>query len=230
MMAIISLLIVAAIIAFAFFLAKPLGEKLLNGKRGNMIFRGYLILLVIGALVSNVIPVDSSFKGEIKTDTEVKKANEQDGAFFRMVHEGKIDEAEGAMKAGEWEFDFEGEGIRVPNSGSQYMPVVVEIKDEDDGKIEVAYYVSRAFIENIDVTEEITPPEVDIVDSVIRILPPPAEEIKIAKVTQPYPFTQFHGGNNPFEEEHRTYLGQEVIYLKVPKGVKVDGYMTIVDS
>jgi hypothetical protein len=228
---IISLLFFVGIIALVFFGLKALGTKFFRGKKGNWVFGVYTAILFIAAVISYMLPNSIPYGGEAVTNEQVKQDQHRSDEFFRLVRAGKIDETEGALLKKEWEFPIKGNELEVPfNNADYYISVLVERKDTEDGVVEAAHYTSKAFLENIDVTDEISSPDIRIVDGNLQISPPAPVEIKMAKTAYPYPFYQFTEGYSMFGREMSAYHNMEIIYLRVPSDVAVTGDVEYVES
>jgi hypothetical protein len=229
--AILPLLLIASIIAFTAFVIRPRAAKYFHGKRINWVFGGYVTLLIAATLVSFLIPEKNTFEGKTLTEQELKKELVESEKFMYMVQRGRIQDSQGAVIKEEWELPLEGKVLTVPSENSNYsFPIFVEKKEETDGVIEAAHYVSRTFIKNLDVTSEINSPSVRINEGRLLVIPPEPTNIDLAQFSNPLPFYQFsERGHSKFRDFGSSH-GWDVIYLRVPSDVTVEGSVEFVNN
>ncbi|WP_456272519.1 hypothetical protein [Bacillus sp. AK031] len=225
------LILIGGIIMGAAVLIKRQAGGILRGKRINWLLSGYLVILIAATIFSYTLPSERAFQGEVLTDKELKKEQEEKGKFMTLARGGKIHEAEGAVLLKDWEFSLDGKELTVPVSNSNYyLPVLVEIKEAEDGVVEAAHFTTKSFISNVDVTSEINSPSIEIKDGTFRMYPPAPIDLKLAKFSQPLPFHQFSEDYTSMFGDLDPFHGSEVIYLKVPSDIIVNGNVEYVDS
>ncbi|WP_113929051.1 hypothetical protein [Bacillus sp. P14.5] len=225
-----SILFIAGILVLVFFLAKPASKIFLKGRRGNWVFGSYMALLFIGAVISYLVP-NNPYGSEPLTEEEMKVQEKNNEELYSLVWKGRIDEAKGAVLHKDWELKYEGDELMVPyEDGNYYLRVLVERTDRGDGVIQAGHYSGTTFIDNIDVTSKVPSPELRIVDGNLQIIPPARVEAKVAKTGYPYPFHQFADGYRMFEDNRGSFYGSEILYLRVPSNVKVNGEVEYVGS
>ncbi|TYS16998.1 hypothetical protein FZC78_10225 [Rossellomorea vietnamensis] len=226
---IFSILLIAGILVLVFFLAKPASKIFLKGRRGNWVFGSYLALLSAGAVISYLVPKDS-FEFEPLTAEEMKVQENINEQFYNLAWKGRIDEAEGVVAQKSWELKYEGEELMVPyENGDYYISVLVEKTETNDDTINAGYYTGTAYIDNLDVTSKVPSPELRIEDGTLQIIPPFPVEVKVAKTAYPHPFHQFTDGYKMFDENRGSFFGMEMIYLRVPSNVKVNGNVEYIE-
>ncbi|MGD6968278.1 hypothetical protein ACQCVP_17755 [Rossellomorea vietnamensis] len=227
---IFSILFIAGILVLVFFLAKPASKIFLKGRRGNWVFGSYIAILFIGAVLSYLVPNNSTGIDPL-SEEELKAEEMNNRQFHDLAWKGRIDEAKGAVLHKEWEMDYEGKELMVPyENGNYYINILVEKTENDEGTIHAAHYTGKEFLDNVDVTSKLPSPELRIVEGTLQITPPFPVEVKVAKTAFPYPFHQFTDGYSMFENNRGSLYGMEILYLKVPSDIKVNGDVEYVGS
>jgi hypothetical protein len=220
------IVIIVIILIFALFSGKLLSAKFLQGNRINVVFTGYLALLLIISGISIFLPVKGVIPGKAISDAELKKQLAENDQIFELVQQGLVDEIKGISIMDEWVLPFAEKELTVADTTSDYERILmfVEKVNNLNGEIEVRHYAAKSYIETVDITERITSPYIKLDDSKFTVLPRDAVDLKFAKLSMPFPFGQFteeeNDGTTYFEGMHH---GTEFLYIRVPEGTKVNG-------
>lgn len=220
------LIIIAIILIFGVFSGKLVSAKVLQGNRTNIVFKGYLALLLIISVITLILPVKGAFSGKAVSDAEMKKQLEGNNHIYELVQKGMVDEIDDISVKKKWEFPFDEKEVTVDGANPNYdgFQVFVENVSSLEGKIEVRHYTAKSYIENVDITDRITSPNIKLDGAKVTLLPAESVELKFAKLSMPFPFGQFSGK----ETDGTTYFegmahGSEFLYIRVPEGIKVNG-------
>lgn len=221
-------IILLLMLGFGNFSNKMFGARFLNGSGITKVFFGYVIVLFCTGILSFMIPKGESFPGKHLTDEEIRANERLNNDVYSMVESGKIDEAEGLKKKKSWEFPLEGQVLSIEAMNINSM-VFIEKVNSLEGKAEVTHYSTYSYVDNVDITDRFTSPEVMFSDSTIKILPSEPVNIKLVKFTNAFPFNQFTENGELSSGGYGMMQGMDFIYIRVPSETEITGGGTVIN-
>lgn len=216
------LFVILLIVSFGSFSDRFLGARFMSGSGITKVFSGYLIILLAAGILSFMVPVEDSIQGEYLTDQQLAENDRLISDIYHTVESGNIDEAEGLTKKETWDFPLQGKQLDM-NIMAQNLMVFIEKEQSLDGGVEVTHYSTYSYIDNIDITNRIKSPDIELNGSTLKIFPLEPLNIKLVKYKHAFPFTQFSEDEEQFTEGYGMMQGLEFLYIKVPADVDVSG-------
>lgn len=222
-------MIILVILLLGIFLSKKMTPKLLRGNNTTLLFKGYVLLLVIASFSSSLLPSNDSFAGKAVSNEVIEQQKNYEKDIFPLVESGRIGEVRGAEVREKWTFPLEGKMLSIsPMYSEAYIQVFVEHVAELKGQVEAYHYSSRTYMEGVDITERIHPPRLEIEGESLNIYSPASTKVKFFKMGALFPFNQFSGDGNIYFDDEAVTFGVNFLYLRVPEGTKVTGDVTVV--
>ena len=221
-------LVILLVIIFLFFLGnsafftKITGSRLMNTK----VFTGYVVILLCTSLLSFFVPKGEFFPGEHLTDEEISANERLNRDIYTTVELGKIDEAEGLTKKESWELPLAGQILNIEATNIHAMVFIEKVKSLED-VVEVTHYSTYSYIDNIDITDRFTSPDIHLSGTTLKAFPPDPVNLKLVKFTNAFPFNQFSENGDQFYGGYGMMQGVEFLYIRVPAGTEIsgDGYV-----
>ncbi|RXI98684.1 hypothetical protein DS745_20445 [Anaerobacillus alkaliphilus] len=197
--------------------------KFLNGKVIWFLLAGYGAILVISVIFSYTIPREAS-------GTNSKKAQQIAEAFYANLNYGNLAEIEGVKVTDEWEFPFEGTVLdlrTVINENHAYVWVLVEKDEALTNEIRVSRYITPHVISDIEYTDLVVAPGLEINNETLSIIPPGRTNLKLSQFHKEFTITQFTG--EKMFPGHDSTMSANLLYLRIPAQVKIttDEYVNL---
>lgn len=213
-------------ISFGSFSNKFISPRFMNGSGTTKIFIGYMVVLLCAGLLSFLIPKGESYQGDYLTDQEIQQNERLNGDIYSIVESGNIEEAEGLTKMKSWEFPLEGKPLNI-NALSMNATVFIEKVKSLENQVKVTHYSTFSYIDNIDITDRFTSPDIHLAETELKIFPQEPVNVELVKYTNAFPFNQFAEDGEQFNGGYGMMQGLNFIYIKVPEDIEVsgDGYV-----
>ncbi|MCM3125526.1 hypothetical protein QNH36_04190 [Mesobacillus sp. AQ2] len=215
-------IIILAMISYGSFSNKFISPRFMNGSRTTKVFTGYLVVLLCTGIISFILPKGESYQGDYLTDEEIQQNERINGDVYSIVESGKIEEAEGLTKMKSWEFPLEGKSLNI-NALSINATVFIEKVKSLENQVEVTHYSTFSYIDNIDITDRFTSPEIQLSETTLKVFPQEPVNVKLVKYTNAFPFNQFAENGEQFNGGYGMMQGLNFIYIKVPMNTEVSG-------
>lgn len=181
----------------------------------------YLVLMLLGTRFYYTIPKTDLVKGmsgtEIKEPVDLKFQYE----FLenpKLLTDKAIQEKH---KVRCYTFDYKGEELGFIFEEQEH--IVLERKETEDSKIEVYWYPGVQYVNGVDLSHLIKEPEVNLVDKKLSTVFE-KQRFNYTKFSKDVVINQFLKDNN--KEQDRGIMGSlnsGIIYIKVPKNLKITG-------
>ncbi|MFD1020889.1 hypothetical protein [Thalassobacillus hwangdonensis] len=216
------------IVVFSRFI-KPNNKRARNfwyGKRIWKVFAGYAILLVVGAAIYLLIPMEGAMEAKTVSDKEMEAAERLDVEMTNKALAGNIEEIDESFKRKSWEFTIKSDVILVNHYDTHGLLVIAEHINGASDKIEVSYYQPQAYIKNIKVDHEALMPKLSSSDNHINIQKGAKSDFQAVTINHEYPVNQFREdyiSGMVGESFIGGMVGRGLLYMKVPANKKVDG-------
>jgi hypothetical protein len=193
---------------------------------------GALLLIAVGLFY--LLPIEESLNKVVENQEELAQAERAGGLLMNAAFEGKQIEKEnidGVFIKKQWDFPYEGKQLDITQVGQQYsIPfILVERKEDNDGQIEVIHYYTRTIIENIEFTDKRGPFTIQLEKNQLMISNPNMIDIHVGKFAKEFTISQFTSENGLDLFSDRNHIdGTNVLYIRVPKNVEVEGEVQFV--
>ncbi|MGM0876246.1 MAG: hypothetical protein ACQEWV_16115 [Bacillota bacterium] len=228
----IILIIIAVIFSIVNAIKKASFFQRLNVK---WVLSFYGVLLLVALVLFYVLPNERSLNYIVDNKPELAKAEKASQQLTMATSEGKqIDKEniDGVKVKKRWDFTYEGKKLEITGYDEQYASgfTLVERKDVNDNKIEVTQYHTRTIIQNIELTNEVGPFIIELAEDTLTIGDPNDIEFHVGKFDKEFTITQFTEEwsiEDPFSNEEDIW-GENVLYIRVPKDVEVNGEVQFV--
>lgn len=219
-------IIILLMLSFGSFSNKFLAARFMSGSGITKVFAGYFIILLGTAILSLMMSVEETFKGDYLTDKEIEENDRLNSDIYSTIEAGKIDETEGLTKKESWSFSLKGQLLDVKHM-NQHAQIFIEKVESLEEKVEVTHYSTYSYMDNIDITDRFPSPDIQLNDTTLKIFPQDHVTIKLVKYTNAFPFTQFSEHGEQFSNGYGMMQGMDFIYIRVPADTKVsgDGYV-----
>lgn len=193
---------------------------------------GALLLVAVG--VFYLLPIEESLNNVVENQKELAQAERAGYLLMNAASEGKQIEKvniDGVLIKKQWDFPYEGKQLDITQVGQQYSSpfILVERKEGDDGQIEVIHYYTRTIIENIEFTDERGPFTIQLEKDQLMISNPNMIDINVGQFAKEFTISQFtsQNGMDLFSDVNQID-GTNVLYIRVPKNVEVEGEVQFV--
>jgi hypothetical protein len=183
------------------------------------IFIGYFILLLICVVIDAAIPSKGATALKKLDANKLAKETER---LHDAALAGKIDQVDAKYKIKTWTFSYNGKRLDTAaknNGDMDGLQVVVERKNSNDHQIEAAFYRTKVGLDDLDITEMIKPIGLELAGNQL-IFVPEKSEINFTKFDNVFAINQFTG-KSIFGHGYSLYEGQSILYLKLPKDLKL---------
>lgn len=200
----------------------------MNGSGTTKVFTGYLIVLLCTGILSFIVPKGESYQGDYLTDQEIQQNERLNSDIYSIVESGKIEEAEGLTNMKSWEFPLEGKSLNI-NALSIHATVFIEKVKSLENQVKVTHYSTFSYIDNIDITDRFTSPEIQLTETTLMIYPQEPVNVKLVKYKNAFPFNQFAENGEQFSGGYGMMQGLDFIYIRVPAGTEITGDGNIVN-
>lgn len=184
----------------------------------------YGAVLLTSVLVLNLIPNKGFLYPENydPNQPDAKYLARERVNIVRAAHENRLGETDGIFLLDKRNFPLSGEELEISMVKGEFIPVVVKKKDESDGQLEAAFYTTQFLCNNIDLSDKVKPPQMELSGSRL-MLTNPNNEIRIADFKKDFTVAQFTKPASPLEfKSMNIEEGQKVLYLEIPSNVRVN--------
>lgn len=220
------------IILFFIFLAFQLNKVI--SKTGiyekinlKWLLASYAIVLCLSVCMFYIFPFDIGAKNVVDNKRDIQSIQKESHTLLTAALEGKKiseEKLKGVRIKEEQDLPFKHNELEIyaeEQHGSNI--VLVERKSTNDEIINVTQYYTRTILGNIEVTDEMKPFEIDLFKHTLSIVYPELLDITVGKFAKEFTITQFTGEGGLFDTMNNELdaRGESVIYVKVPKNVKI---------
>ncbi len=218
----ILIILVIIIIAFIFMMRKRTlarGGNHAYSKRVRWIVGGYLAILLICAGIDVSLPVKGT--ADMKT-VHMKDLEQESLALYKEAIAGRIDKVDPAFIDKEWNFDLQDTKLNLTVVNNEFLSllIVVERKTTNDGKLEAVLYKTRSSMNDIDITQQIHSPQIQLEGNELAINLPKRSIITFSQFQQAFTINQFTG-EKTFSHQSSFFDGQTILYLQIPKDLEL---------
>lgn len=214
--------IIILMLSFGGISNKLFGARFMSGNGSTKIFAVYFMILLGAGILSLMVTLEDTFKGDHLTDKEIEEYDRLNADIYPIIESGKIDEAEGLINKKSWELPLQGQLLDVKTM-NQNVQIFIEKVNSLEEKVQVTHYSTYSYLNNIDITDRFPSPEIKLADATLKIFPTDPVTIKLVKFSDAYPFTQFSEYGKQINNGYGMMQGMEFLYIRVPADTKVSG-------
>lgn len=224
-----SFVILIFIIAIIFFVSKLKGMVVIGFKMTRLLLLSYVGLLVVATAISMLFPQNSLSYDKVSQEELLEEMGLQQ-EVIEAANRGIFKEPKGFTVKKKWTFPVSKDRIILTKPEAYYSQVFVEMSSELQGEIQVTNYVGRSLINGMDVTKERDSVDVSLSEDQLTIKSPAQVDFKFAEISTGFPFNQFSGDIiNLFSSDFDSYEGMDIIYMKVPENLEIEGEVVYVN-
>lgn len=194
-------------------------KKVLQGSRLRWMLGGYVAILLICTGVSPLLPYKEVNYKIINNSQDIDKESTE---LYEAAIEGNIDKIDNNYITKRWSLGYEEQELNIATENDELIStaVIVERKTVNDGKIEALHFKTRSGVNNMEITELEKPITVELNGKTLTIMNPEKVKLKFSQFQQAFTVNQFTS-EKPFRHSTRFYGGTSILYLKIPKDLKL---------
>ena len=213
------LIIFIIIFAIVRFMRSGRVKKILLGRRLRWMLGGYVAILLICTGVSPLLPDEIVTYKIISNSHDLDKESTE---LYEAAIEGNTAKIDDKFINKTWSLRFEEQELNIATENDELInsAVIVERKPTNDGKIEALHYKTRSGVNNMEITELENPLRIELNENTLTIMNPEKVKLKFSQFQQAFTVNQFTG-EKPFRHSTRFYGGTSILYLKIPKDLKL---------
>jgi len=195
-------------------------KKNLLGSRFHWILGGYVAILLICTGVSPLLPDSKEIKYKFISDSH--DLDKESTKLYEEAIEGNIDSIDNKFINKKWNLDYGGQELTIATENDELIStaIMVERKNTNDGKIEALHYKTRSTVNNMEITELENPLRIELNENTLTIMNPEKVVLKFSQFQQAFTVNQFTG-EKPFSRATHFNGGTSILYLKIPKDLKL---------
>ena len=186
---------------------------------------GAYILILLGALVLFFLAPNGKSTFQEMSQEEINKADQVFNEIFNTEtpDKEKLDNLEGVYKKGELIFQYSENELEIApiKKGMGIYNIFVERKETNDNTIQVLFYTTQTIINKYDVTEAMNPPRIYFTGKRLNIIAPEKTEIHVAMFNKEFTMVQFSDEKWFYYPHQRDIMGNDLIYIQIPKNVQI---------
>ncbi|ANC75622.1 hypothetical protein ABE65_001690 [Fictibacillus phosphorivorans] len=220
------LFVIFVIFAFGIGIIKSSTRVNLGTRKIRWILGGYTIILAIATVISlSVLP---SYKNDQKVATaaEMNKIENAQNRAVNNLYSGNLDDLDQAFsEKKKWSFPFNEKSLDIVLTEGEtgIMSVFAERKNTNDGEIEASYFVGKSYIDGVDFTNELHPPELLLNGQQLTVNNPTLVTVSFSRFSPGFAYSQFSKGGHFSQENRSSVIGRDFILLKVPNEIEIKG-------
>ncbi len=211
------LIILFGVGALVFYLAK----KSMNKKFTRLVFIGYIAVL---CLSFGIYEFGISKKITVFQLNKVNNVEKELQTFYDSLYEGKIEEIDQSYVYEEMEVDYKSNKLFMKTNQIENgigFPIIVDRKTSNDHKIEITYYRTQPATDKPNIMKDVKPLQWSWEDETLTLNIPKEMEFNVATIKKEFPIVQFYGDYRRIEVNPTAIIGEEALYLLVPKDLEI---------
>lgn len=217
------ILLVLVIAAVGSQLSKSKRKAWIGIKATQLLLLGYGGLLVLLASTAWLVPLNNSTL-KIMSDEEIDQNMKLQDEVMSDAFRGTFTEENGLHVVEEWTFPLISEELGITPINTYSVQVFIENSPDIEGEIQVSHYAGKTIVNGFDLTEKRGPLNLNMQGNVLEIKNPQEVSVTLAEISYGFPFQQFTGEEvDPFSNHSFGHMGIDVLYIKAPEGLKIEG-------
>ncbi|MQR95970.1 hypothetical protein [Fictibacillus phosphorivorans] len=232
-LSLLPILIVFIIVAFGIGIIRSNTKISFGTKKIRWILAGYIMILAIATVISlSVLP---SYKNDQKVATaaEMNKIENAQNRAVNNLYSGNLDDLDRAFsEKKKWSFPFNEKSLDIVLTEGEtgIMSVFAERKNTNDGEIEASYFVGKSYIDGVDFTNELHPPELLLNGQQLTVNNPTLVTVSFSRFSPGFAYSQFSEGGHFSQENRSSVIGRDFILLKVPNEIEIKGNISWINE
>jgi hypothetical protein len=217
---ILLILIIGAVVSQ---LTKSKRKTWIGMKTTRLLLLGYGGLLILLGGASVILPMNNSSL-KMLSEEEIEQTLKLQDEIINQAYRGTFKAEDGIDAVKKWTYQFKEEELIITPINSHSVQVFIEKSPDIKEEIEVIHYVGKTVVNGFDITEKRGAVELDLSSNVLEIKNPPQVAVKLAEVSNGFPFQQFSKEKvELYPSDSFGNIGMDVLYIKAPVGLKIDG-------
>ncbi|MYL59225.1 hypothetical protein GLW20_17090 [Virgibacillus halodenitrificans] len=211
MSVIIFIIFIVALVSISILLQRYVNSY---GYRVRAMLSGYVIFLLLCVLVFFLLPTAN------REQEKPAKEKEEAPYLYELLETGQVDQINKQYIREKWEYPYEATDINIqaPDNDAEGVTVMINTANDLENEVRVTFYQTPAYVDNIDISKKIYPPNVKLSEETLHIYKPEVTEVEYAAFTPEFPFRQL-AGKSILDDlfEH----GRQVLYIQIPDNVRI---------
>ncbi|WP_045514886.1 hypothetical protein [Neobacillus niacini] len=216
----IVIIMVISITALLVKLSKSSSMKnFFSGNRIRWILVGYISILIICTGLSPLLP-----KGEITyKEVDVNQLERDSRELYEAAIQGNIENVDSKYILKTWNLDYSEKQLNIAVTNEEFLNavIIVERKNDNDGKIEAAFYKTGSSINDMAISELDKPLRMEMGKNTLRLQNPEKLKLEFSQFQHAFPINQFTGKGD-FSDSNNFYEGTSILYLKIPNDLELN--------
>ena len=211
------IIIVVALIGLYIIIAK----KAVRIKNISRVLIMYILVLFVFTIIYFVVPKseDQIEAVEIEEVYDLEEFDERANKMYSYLENGELNQVKDNIIA-EQIYGYDGKELILEETPGieEWLNIYIELKEQNDGVIKMTQVHTGTYVNNMDVTAFINPSKLVFDDGHLKFDDPEPVYLKKASFKKEFPITQFsREKDEDLGFSTSTYLGNNMIYIKIPK-------------
>ncbi|MED1864167.1 hypothetical protein P4V41_11950 [Fictibacillus nanhaiensis] len=227
------LFVIFVIVASGIGIMKSTNKVSLGTRKIRWILGGYTIILAIATVISLSVLPNYKNDQKVATAAEMTKIEDAQTKAIDNLYSGNLVDLDKAFsEKKKWSFPFEEKSLDIVLTEGEtgIMSVFAERKSENDGEIEATYHVGKSYIDGVDFTNELDPPELLLNGQQLTVNNPTLVTVSFSRFSPGFAFSQFSKGEHFSQEIRSSVIGRDFILLKVPNDIEINGNISWINE
>lgn len=217
------ILLILVISAVVSQLSKSKKKAWIGMKTTKLLLLGYVGLLILLAGASILLPVNSTSL-KVLSEEEVEQNMKLQDQVMSDAFRGTFEEENGLDVVKKWTFPLTGDELGIIPINDYYVQVFIEKSSDIGEEIQVTHYAGKTIVNGIDLTEKRGEVQIEMQGNELEIKNPSHVSVELAEISSGFPFKQFTKEKvELFPNGSYGNIGMDVLYIKAPKGLKIEG-------
>jgi hypothetical protein len=217
---ILLILLIAAVLSQ---LSKSKKKAWIGMKTTRLLLLGYVGLLILLAGASLLLPMNSS-SIKMMSEEEVEQSMKLQDQVMNEAFRGTFEEENGLDVVEKWTFPLTGDELGITPINDYSVQVFIEKSLDIGEEIQITHYVGKTIVNGMDLTEKRGEVQIEMQGNDLEIKNPSHVSVELAEISNGFPFQQFSAEKVEwFSSGFYGNKGMDVLYIKAPKGLKIEG-------
>ncbi len=226
MINIVLLFVLFVIVASGIGIMRSNTKVSIGTRKIRWILGGYTIILAIATVISLSVLPNYKNDQKVATAAEMLKIEDAQTKAIDNLYSGNVVDLDQAFsEKKKWSFPFSEKALDIvlKEGETGIMSVFAERKSANDGEIEASYYLGKSYIDGVDFTEELHPPELLLNGQQLTVNNPTLVTVSFSRFSPGFAYSQFSKNEHFSQENRSSVIGRDFILLKVPNDIEIKG-------
>ncbi|MGG7621133.1 hypothetical protein [Bacillus coreaensis] len=217
---ILLILVIAAVVSQ---LSKSKKKAWIGLKTTRLLLLGYVGMLILLAGASLILPMNSASINML-SEVEVEKSMKLQDQVMNEAFRGSFEEENGLDVVEKWTFPLASDELGITPVNDYYVQVFIEKSPDMGEEIQITHYAGKTIVNGMDLTEKRGEVQLEMQGNELEIKNPSHVSVTLAEISSGFPFQQFSAEKvNLFQNSSYGNIGMDVLYIKAPGGLKIEG-------